>query len=56
MSLLITNARVEHTYQLKHRQTGLLLAEGATTLACLDRSGRPQRIPDFMLPPETDVA
>ena len=52
----MANARVEHVYQLKHHVTGLLLAEGATTLACLDRSGRPQRIPDFMLPPETNMA
>ncbi|MBN1125409.1 MAG: acyl-CoA thioesterase [Sedimentisphaerales bacterium] len=44
----ISPARVEHSYQLKRKSTGLLLAEGVTILACVDKSGRLQRIPDFM--------
>jgi acyl-CoA thioester hydrolase len=27
---------------------GILLAEGATTLACVDRDGRPQALPDIL--------
>ncbi len=46
----ISTARVEHGYRLKHQATGLLPAEGASTLACIDKSGKPRRIPDFMYP------
>ena len=46
----ITTARVEHGYRLKHQDTGLLLAEGASTLACVDENGKPRRIPGFMYP------
>lgn len=46
----ITNARVEHSYQLKRAETGVLLAEGTSILACVDKSGRPQRMPEFMYP------
>lgn len=48
----ITNARVEHSYQLKRAETGVLLAEGTSILACVDKSGRPQRMPEFMYPSE----
>jgi len=45
-----TRARIDHTYQL-HRD-GLLLCEGRTTLACLDRAGRIRPIPESLrLPP-----
>jgi acyl-CoA thioesterase FadM len=27
---------------------GRLLAEGSSTLACVDREGRPQALPDFL--------
>ncbi len=46
----ITNARIEHTYQLKRESTGLLLAEGTTILACVGDDGKPRRMPDFMYP------
>jgi acyl-CoA thioester hydrolase len=46
----ITAARVEHTYALKRAQTGVLLAEGSSVLACVDRQGKPQRMPAFMYP------
>jgi len=42
----VSTARVEHTYRLTRRPTGLLLAEGATVLACLDADGRPRRVPE----------
>jgi len=48
----VTASRVEHTYALNHAETGRLLAEANSTLACVDREGRLQRIPDFMLPEE----
>lgn len=46
----ITSARVEHRYTLKRQSTGLILAEGSSVLACVDDSGRPQRMPEFMYP------
>lgn len=46
----ITNARVEHSYTLKRRQTGVILAEGTSILACVDADGKPRRMPEFMSP------
>ena len=43
-------SRVEHGYVLKRPSTGLTLVEGSTILACVDKEGKPQRIPEFMLP------
>jgi len=40
-----TRARVDHEYVLK--RDGLILAEAATTLACVDRDGRIQPIPEW---------
>jgi acyl-CoA thioester hydrolase len=48
----ITSARVEHSYQLKRAATGVLLAEGSSILACVDKSGKPRRMPEFMYPAE----
>jgi len=41
-----TSVRIDHRYEL-YRE-GRLLAEGASTLACVDRDGRPQALPDFL--------
>jgi len=41
-----TTVRYDHEYVLKHGQ--LLLAEGKTTIACVDREGRVQPIPDSL--------
>jgi acyl-CoA thioester hydrolase len=46
-----TRARLEHEYRLE--RDGLLLATGATTLACVDHVGRLRPIPGVLLPPET---
>jgi len=46
----ITRARIEHTYALKRADTGVLLAEGTSILACVDKSGKPRRMPEFMYP------
>lgn len=39
-------ARIDHAYELKNRSTGMLLATAETTLACVDRDGQIQAIPN----------
>jgi acyl-CoA thioester hydrolase len=46
----VRSARVEHTYHLKRASTGLLLAQGKSTLACIDADGKIRRMPEFMYP------
>ena len=41
-----TTVRIDHRYEVL--RDGLLIAEGATTLACVDRDGRPQALPDYL--------
>lgn len=41
-----TSVRLDHTYEL--RRDGILLAEGSTTIACIDRTGQLQAIPEFL--------
>src|SRR3954453_6305576 len=41
-----TAVRIDHRYELFCE--GRLLAEGSSTLACVDRTGRPQLLPDFL--------
>ena len=41
-----TGARIDHRYELL--RDGELIAEGETTLACVDREGKLQRIPDML--------
>ena len=48
----VTNARVEHTYKLTNAKTGIILAEGTSTLACVDKQGKVRRIPEFMFSEE----
>jgi acyl-CoA thioester hydrolase len=43
-----TMVRIDHRYEVF--RDGVQLAEGATTLACIDRSGRPQALPEFLQP------
>jgi acyl-CoA thioester hydrolase len=43
-----TTVRIDHRYELLRE--GVLLAEGNTTLACVDREGRIQALPDFLRP------
>ena len=42
----ITTARIDHSYRLAQKATGQLVAEGQTTLACVDRQGRVIAIPE----------
>jgi acyl-CoA thioester hydrolase len=41
-----TSVRIDHRYELL--RDGQLLAEGASTLACVDRDGRPQALPEAL--------
>src|SRR3954449_6675742 len=42
----VTHVKIVHRYEV--RRDGLLLAEGHSTLACVDREGRPQALPDAL--------
>jgi acyl-CoA thioester hydrolase len=41
-----TAVRIDHRYEVL--RDGALVAEGSTTLACVDRDGRVQALPDFL--------
>ena len=41
-------ARIEHRYEV--RRDGDLLATGTTTVACIDKSGRVTRLPQWLQP------
>ena len=42
----VTGVRIDHAYEV--RRGNELLAEATTTLACIDREGRPRALPDFL--------
>jgi acyl-CoA thioester hydrolase len=42
----VTHVKIVHHYQVLH--DGLLLAEGHSTLACVDREGKPQALPSML--------
>jgi acyl-CoA thioester hydrolase len=44
----VTHVKVLHRYEV--RREGTLLAEGHSTLACVDREGRPQALPALIRP------
>jgi acyl-CoA thioester hydrolase len=44
--LRTTSVKIEHRYELF--RDGTLLAEGQTTLGCVDRNGRVQMLPAFL--------
>ena len=41
-----TAVRIDHSYEVLRE--GQLIAEGTTTLACVDREGRPQALPEAL--------
>ena len=49
-----TRARIDHAYVLK--RDGRILCEATSTLACVDRTGRPIAIPDDVRPAASDEA
>ena len=42
----VTSVRIDHRYEVLC--DGQLLAEGSSTLACVDRTGRPQALPELL--------
>lgn len=46
----VTAGKVEHTYRLTRRGTGLLLVEGTSVLACVNADGKVRRVPEFLYP------
>jgi acyl-CoA thioester hydrolase len=42
----VTHVKIVHQYEVI--RDGLLLAEGHSTLACVDREGRPQALPEIL--------
>ncbi len=49
----VRSAKITHEYILKRPSESAVLTEGRSILACIDKSGRPIRIPDFLRPPDT---
>jgi acyl-CoA thioester hydrolase len=43
----VTHVKIVHRYEVF--RDGTLLAEGHSTLACVDREGKPQALPDSLL-------
>jgi acyl-CoA thioester hydrolase len=41
-----TAVRIDHRYEVLREKT--LIAEGSSTLACVNREGQPQALPDFL--------
>src|SRR5262245_3306315 len=44
----VTYVRIDHRYEVRRGDD--LIAEGASTLACVGRDGRPQGLPEFLRP------
>ena len=42
----VTHVKIVHKYEVL--RDGVLLAEGHSTLACVDRDGRPQALPETL--------
>jgi acyl-CoA thioester hydrolase len=42
----VGHVKIHHEYELA--RSGIVLATGSSTLACLDREGRPQQVPDVL--------
>lgn len=50
----VTHVKIVHRYELLRE--GVLLAEGHSTLACVDRDGKPQPLPDILKADPDDPA
>jgi len=46
----VTASKVEHSYKLIRPNTGELLSEAQSVLACVDSNGKIRRMPEFMFP------
>lgn len=49
----VTPVRIEHCYELRRGAT--LLAEGTSTLACVDEAGRLQQLPEWLTSPRDET-
>ncbi len=45
----LTRARIEHKYKLYRKNDNLLLTEGSSTLACVNKAGQIVAIPDMFM-------
>ena len=43
-----THVRIDHAYEIFHMQTRTLLCTAESTIACINRAGEVQQIPDFL--------
>ena len=43
-----TSARIDHSYRVVRTADDTLLAEGNSTIACVDKTGMVQRMPEFL--------
>lgn len=43
-----THVRIEHAYEMFNKTTGDLLCTGESTIACINRKGEVQQIPEFL--------
>ena len=48
----VSASKIEHSYKLCRPQTGEILAEATSILACVDEKGKVRRMPDFLYPDE----
>ncbi len=48
----VSTCKIEHSYILRRAKDKLILAEGSSVLACIDKQGKVQRIPEYMYPSE----
>ena len=46
----VSASKIEHVYKLTRCSDGIILAEGASILACVSDEGKVRRIPKFMYP------
>jgi acyl-CoA thioester hydrolase len=43
-----THVRIDHAYEIFNKGTGVLLCTGESTIACINRKGEVQGIPEFL--------
>ena len=46
--LATTGVRIDHAYELRRKADGQIIAEGETTLACVDSEGKIRPLPDTL--------
>lgn len=46
----VSASKVEHSYRMKRKSDGTVIAEGTSVLACVSKDGSVRRMPEFMYP------